>query len=236
MSLLQLEHVDVGYGDYQVLWDISLTVEAGEVVGLLGANGSGKSTLFNAISGLVPPRAGRARFDGVDLFATPTHSRAALGMVHVLERRCVFPDMTVQQNLILGAWHPAARAVRQQSIDNAYALFPRLHERRAQRAKSLSGGEQQMLALARGLMAQPTLMLVDEPFLGLMPQAVKDIKQLFAQLQQRGIAVLFIEQDVSQSLDMADRLYVLDSGGIGLSGPSRSLRADPRLAEILLGA
>jgi branched-chain amino acid transport system ATP-binding protein len=170
--LLEVRDLEVAYGDYQVVWGVSLSVAAGESVALLGPNGSGKSTVVNTISGLLAAKAGDIRFEGTSLRARPTHVRASLGIAHVLERRRVFPHLTVLQNLMLGAWHPAAKAARARTLDRVFTLFPRLSESRSQLARTLSGGEQQMLALGRGLMALPRLLMVDEPFLGLAPRVV----------------------------------------------------------------
>ena len=167
--LLEVKDLEVAYGDYQVVWGVSLGVAAGESVALLGPNGSGKSTVVNTITGLVRAKSGDIRFDGSSLIGRPTHDRAPLGIAHVLERRRVFPHLTVMQNLALGAWHPAAKAARAGTLERVFALFPRLIERKDQLARTLSGGEQQMLALGRGLMSLPRLLMVDEPFLGLAP-------------------------------------------------------------------
>ena len=171
--LLEVDGLEVAYGDYQVVWGVSLGVAAGESVALLGPNGSGKSTVVNTITGLVDAKAGDIRLDGNSLVGRPVHQRAPLGLAHVLERRRVFPHLTVMQNLALGAWHPAAKAARGGSLERVFALFPRLQERQAQLARTLSGGEQQMLALGRGLMSLPRLLMVDEPFLGLAPQVME---------------------------------------------------------------
>src|SRR5882757_2631615 len=194
--LLDVENLEVAYGDYQVVWGVSLGVEPGESVALLGPNGSGKSTVVNTISGLMRAKAGDVVFDGVSLTRQPTHARAALGIAHVLERRRVFPHLTVLQNLTLGAWHPAAKAARGATLQRVYALFPRLAERQSQLARTMSGGEQQMLAIARGLMALPRLLMVDEPFLGLAPQVMQQMQAVFETLKGEGMAILFIEQNV----------------------------------------
>src|ERR1700726_4765055 len=191
--LLEVRDLEVAYGEYQVVWGVSLSVAAGESVALLGPNGSGKSTVVNTISGLVAAKAGEIRFDGLSLNARPTHVRASLGIAHVLERRRVFPHLTVLQNLTLGAWHPAARAARARSTERVFGLFPRLLERRSQLARTLSGGEQQMLALGRGLMALPRLLMVDEPFLGLAPQVAQQLQSVFEILKSEGMAILVIE-------------------------------------------
>jgi branched-chain amino acid transport system ATP-binding protein len=233
--LLEVKDLEVAYGDYQVVWSVSLAVAPGECVALLGPNGSGKSTVVNTVSGLVPAKAGDIRFEGASLVGRPTHARAGLGIAHVLERRRVFPHLTVLQNLVLGAWHPAARTARAKTLDRVYALFPRLAERQGQLARTLSGGEQQMLALGRGLMAVPRLLMVDEPFLGLAPQVVEQMKDVFAAIRREGIAILFIEQNVRLALSMAARGYVLESGRLAAEGASGALIDSPEVRRIFLG-
>ncbi|KAB2920697.1 MAG: ABC transporter ATP-binding protein [Hyphomicrobiaceae bacterium] len=233
--LLEVKDLEVAYGDYQVVWGVSLGVGAGESVALLGPNGSGKSTVVNTISGLVRAKAGDIRFEGTSLVGRPTHDRAPLGIAHVLERRRVFPHLTVLQNLSLGAWHPAAKAARGQSLDRVFVLFPRLLERKGQLARTLSGGEQQMLALARGLMALPRLLMVDEPFLGLAPQVMAQMKDVFDKLKSEGMAILFIEQNVRLALSMASRGYILESGRLAIDGPSSALIDSPEVRRIFLG-
>jgi branched-chain amino acid transport system ATP-binding protein len=233
--LLEVEDLEVAYGDYQVVWGVSLAVAAGESVALLGPNGSGKSTVVNTISGLLRAKSGDIRFDGASLVGQPPDARASIGIAHVLERRRVFPHLTILQNLTLGAWHPAARAVRARSMDRVFSLFPRLSERKSQLARTLSGGEQQMLALARGLMALPRLLMVDEPFLGLAPQVMQQMKGAFEKLQGEGMAILFIEQNVRLALSMAARGYILESGRLAAAGPSASLIESAEVRRIFLG-
>src|SRR6201993_1653996 len=203
--LLEVSDLEVADGDYQVVWGVSLAVAAGESVALLGPNGSGKSTVVNTISGLVPVKAGDIRFDGLSLVGRPTHARAGIGIAHVLERRRVFPHLTVLQNLLLGAWHARAKPTRAKTAERVFGLFPRLKERRNQLARTLSGGEQQMLAIGRGLMALPRLLMVDEPFLGLAPQVIEEIERAFERLKGEGVEILFIEQNVRLALSMAGR-------------------------------
>ena len=179
---------------------------------------AGKSTVVNTISGLLAAKAGDIRFDGATLNARPAHARASVGIAHVLERRRVFPHLTVLQNLTLGAWHAAAKAARAQSLERVFSLFPRLSEYTGRVAGTLSGGEQQMLALGRGLMALPRLLMVDEPFLGLAPRVVEQMRLVFQALQREGIAILFIEQNVRLALSMAGRGYVLESGRLAIEG------------------
>jgi branched-chain amino acid transport system ATP-binding protein len=233
--LLEVENLEVAYGDYQVVWGVSLAVAAGESVALLGPNGSGKSTVVNTISGLLPAKAGDIRFNGMSLVGRPTHARAPLGIAHVLERRRVFPHLTVQQNLLLGAWHSAARAARGETAQRIFGLFPRLLERQNQLARTLSGGEQQMLAIGRGLMALPRLLMVDEPFLGLAPQVAQQLQSVFETLKSEGMAILFIEQNVRLALSMAGRGYILEGGRLAIAGPAATLVDSPEVRRIFLG-
>jgi branched-chain amino acid transport system ATP-binding protein len=234
--LLEVKDLEVAYGDYQVVWGVSLAVNAGESVALLGPNGSGKSTVVNAISGLVRAKAGSIVFDGTELAGKPAYARAPLGMAHVLERRRVFPHLTVLQNLQLGAWHEGAKAAREQTLERVYQLFPRMRERKNQLARTLSGGEQQMLAIGRGLMSQPRLLMVDEPLLGLAPQVMQQMRRVFEALKAEGMAILFIEQNVRVALSMASRGYVLESGRLAIAGPSDELLASPELRRIFVGS
>jgi branched-chain amino acid transport system ATP-binding protein len=233
--LLEVRELEVAYGEYQVVWGVSLSVAAGESVALLGPNGSGKSTVVNTISGLLAAKAGDIRFDGATLNARPAHARASVGIAHVLERRRVFPHLTVLQNLTLGAWHVAAKAARAQSLERVFSLFPRLSEYKGHVAGTLSGGEQQMLALGRGLMALPRLLMVDEPFLGLAPRVVEQMRLVFQALQREGIAILFIEQNVRLALSMAGRGYVLESGRLAIEGDATTLINSPEVRRIFLG-
>jgi branched-chain amino acid transport system ATP-binding protein len=233
--LLEVENLEVAYGDYQVVWGVSLTVGPGESVALLGPNGSGKSTVVNTISGLLPVKAGDIRFNGVSLAHRPTHARAPLGIAHVLERRRVFPHLTVLQNLMLGAWHSAARAARAETSERIFGLFPRLLERRTQLARTLSGGEQQMLAIGRGLMALPRLLMVDEPFLGLAPQVAQQLQSVFETLKREGMAILFIEQNVRLALSIASRGYILEGGRLAIAGAADTLADSPEVRRIFLG-
>lgn len=233
--LLEVKDLEVAYGDYQVVWGVSLTVAPGESVALLGPNGSGKSTVVNTISGLNKAKAGAIVFDAQDITRAPTHMRAPLGIAHVLERRRVFPHLTVLQNLKLGAWHPRAKAAREASLKRVFGLFPRLAERSDQLARTMSGGEQQMLAISRGLMSMPRLLMVDEPFLGLAPQVMEQMQEVFERLKREGMAILFIEQNVRLALAMATRGYILESGRLAITGPSRTLLESPEVRRIFLG-
>lgn len=234
--MLSVERLDVAYGDYQVLWGAELGMAAGEIVAVLGPNGAGKSTLVNSISGLLRPRAGTITFEGGRIDGLPAHRAAALGIAHVLERRRLFPFLSVYDNVLLGAHNPRARPHREESLARLEALLPLLKTRRAQLAHTLSGGEQQMVAIARGLMAQPKLLMLDEPFLGLSPRMVDEIGALVRRIRdEQGISVLFIEQNVELSLRLADRGVVLESGRTVLSGPSAELLRSAEVKRIFLG-
>ncbi len=234
--MLKVSDVEVAYGDFQVIWGVSLEVKAGEVVSLLGPNGSGKSTIFNTISGLIKPKAGAIEFEGRRIDHQPAHRIVRAGLAHILERRRVFPYLSVRQNLWLGGYNPKARPHRQETLDQVYALFPRLRERQDQAAFSLSGGEQQMLALGRGLMARPKLLMVDEPFLGLSPMVAKQMMDALARISEAGVAILFIEQNVQVALSMSHRGYILESGRLVLDGTSESLLKSDEVKRIFLGA
>ncbi len=234
--MLKVSNIEVSYGDYQVIWGVSLEVGEGEVVSLLGPNGSGKSTVFNTISGLLKPRSGSIEFTGKRIDGQATHDIVRLGLAHILERRRVFPYLSVRENLWLGAYHPDAKPHREQTLAQVYALFPRLRERERQMAHSLSGGEQQMLALGRGLMSRPRLLMVDEPFLGLAPGVVQEMKDVFARINADGVSILFIEQNVQVALNMSSRGYILESGRLALDGASADLLNSTEVKRIFLGA
>ena len=235
--MLEARGLDVLYGDYQILWEAELRAEPGEVVAILGPNGAGKSTLMNTLSGLIRPRRGSVTFKGQSIAGLPPHRIVPLGIAHVLERRRLFPFMTVRENLLLGGYHPAARARREASLADVEALFPFLRARADQLGHTLSGGEQQMLAIARGLMARPELLMIDEPFLGLAPRIVEQIAEVIRALnRERGLTVVFIEQNVELALGMAHRGYVLESGRNVIQGPSASLLGSPEVKRIFLGA
>jgi len=233
--MLKVSNIEVSYGDYQVIWGVSLEVGEGEVVSLLGPNGSGKSTIFNTISGLLKPRSGSIEFTGKRIDGQATHDIVRLGLAHILERRRVFPYLSVRDNLWLGAYHPDARPHREQTLEEVYGMFPRLRERERQMAHSLSGGEQQMLALGRGLMSRPRLLMVDEPFLGLAPAIVQEMKDVFARINADGVSILFIEQNVQVALDMSTRGYILESGRLALAGASAELLNSAEVKRIFLG-
>ena len=233
--MLKVSNIEVSYGDYQVIWGVSLEVGEGEVVSLMGPNGCGKSTIFNTISGLLKPVSGSIEFVGQRIDGQATHDIVRLGLAHILERRRVFPYLSVRENLWLGAYHPDARPHRQETLKRVYTLFPRLRERERQVAHSLSGGEQQMLALGRGLMSRPRLLMVDEPFLGLAPAIVEEMKVAFRQVNEEGVSILFIEQNVQVALNMSRRGYILESGRLALDGPSAELLNSAEVKRIFLG-
>ncbi|MCP4980146.1 MAG: ABC transporter ATP-binding protein [Gammaproteobacteria bacterium] len=233
--LLEIKNIDVLYDDFQVIWDVSLDVQPGEMVALLGPNGSGKSTILNTISNLIGHNKGQIFFDDALISNQPTFTRTRMGISHVLERRRVFPHLSVLQNLLLGAWHEQARAARAESLENIYRLFPKLEARSAQLAHTMSGGEQQMLAIARGLMGLPKLLMVDEPFLGLSPMVVKDLIGIFKNIVSEGISILFVEQNVRLALSMADRGYVLESGRLVIAGDSVDLVDNEMVLKVFLG-
>ena len=235
-ALLTVDALDVAYGDFQVLWQAELRVDEGEIVAVLGPNGAGKSTLMNTISGLLTPRAGRITFLDKRIDGVPAHRTVGEGIAHVLERRRLFPFLTVLDNVVLGAHNPRARAHRDQTLARVEALFPVIKARRAQLAGTLSGGEQQMVAIARGLMARPKLLMIDEPFLGLAPLVVQELGGLVRRIRdEEGISVVFIEQNVELALRLADRGYVLESGRTILSGPSAELLQSDEVRRIFLG-
>ena len=233
--MLKVSDIEVSYGDYQVVWGVSLHVGAGEVVSLLGPNGSGKSTIFNTISGLIKPKAGTIEFDGARIDHQPSHEIVGRGLSHILERRRVFPHLSVRQNLWLGGYNSQARPHREETMEQIFDQFPRLRERQSQLANSLSGGEQQMLALGRGLMSRPKLLMVDEPFLGLSPAVAKGMADALARINDTGVSVLFIEQNVQVALSMSHRGYILESGRLVLSGESETLLKSNEVKRIFLG-
>lgn len=233
--LLDIKNIDVLYDDFQVIWDISINVDKAEMVALLGPNGSGKSTILNTISNLVEHKNGTINFENNLISNIPTYKRTELGISHVLERRRVFPHLTVKQNLLLGAWHPKAKDELSNSLEKIYKIFPKLETRSTQLAKTMSGGEQQMLAIARGMMGLPKLLMVDEPFLGLSPMVMKDLIKIFKNIVKEGISILFVEQNVRLALSMADRGYVLESGRLVIHGNSEELIDNEKVTKVFLG-
>ena len=234
--LLNIKNIDVAYDDYQVIWNISLNVKEGEIVALLGPNGSGKSTILNSISGLIKIKTGEINFNNIPIHKFETYQRVGVGISHVLERRRVFPYLTVLQNLLLGAYHEKAKAEREKSLEDVYNFFPKLKDRSNQIANTMSGGEQQMLAIGRGLMGMPKLLMVDEPFLGLAPLVIEDLKLIFKKIAERGIAILFVEQNVRLALSMANRGYILESGRLVIDGASKDLLDSKEVKRVFLGS
>ena len=234
--LLNIKNIDVAYDDYQVIWNVSLSVKEGEMVALLGPNGSGKSTVLNSISGLIKIKNGEIDFNNIPIHKFETYQRVGVGISHVLERRRVFPYLTVLQNLLLGAYHEKAKAEREKSLQDIYNFFPKLKDRSNQIANTMSGGEQQMLAIGRGLMGMPKLLMVDEPFLGLAPLVIEDLKLIFKKIAERGIAILFVEQNVRLALSMANRGYILESGRLVIDGASKDLLDSKEVKRVFLGS
>jgi len=233
--LLEVSGLDVAYGDVQVLWDISFSVVEGKVIAVVGSNGAGKTTLLKTISGILSPRKGEIRFraERLDLLAPQEVVRR--GVIHVPEGRRLFPDMTVEENLVMGAYHRGKDPEIGADLDHVYELFPRLRERRRQKAGSLSGGEQQMVTIARGLMGRPRLFLIDEMSLGLAPLIVDNLVEIVAAINQEGTTVLLVEQDVQLALENSDYAYILETGRVAKEGPSGELLKDPEIKDIYLG-
>lgn len=233
--MLRVENLDVGYGDLQVLWDVSFEVREGEIVVLLGANGAGKTTTLKAVSSLLKPARGAVTFQGTRLDTIPAHRVIEFGLAHVPEGRRLFPEMSVEENLILGSLAADAKAERTRSMAWVYDLFPRLKQRRIQPAGTLSGGEQQMLAIGRGLMSRPKLIMFDEPSLGLSPLLVRDVFNIVEAVNKEGVTVLLVEQNVKHTLSICDRAYVLENGRITLSGTGGELLDNDHVREAYLG-
>lgn len=233
--MFEVRNIDVSYGSTQVLWGVSMSVADGEIISLMGPNGSGKSTVFKAIIGLVKITAGTITRDGQDLTRVPTHEMAGLGIGLILERRRLFPAMTVKENLLMGAFHRSARTQIAKNLKWVESLFPILRERRNQAAGRLSGGEQQMVAIARGLMASPKLIMMDEPFLGLAPLIVELIADIIKKINANGILVLFNEQNVRLSLSISHRGYLIESGRIVLEGTGEEMLNHDMIKKVYLG-
>ena len=235
MSQLELAGVDVFYGDLPALQSVDLVVEAGETLSVVGANGAGKTTMLRTISGLLRPRGGEVRFEGERIDRLPCHRVVERGVVHVPEGRKIFPSLAVRENLELGSYTRAARAKRAESLGRVFALFPRLRERQAQAAGTLSGGEQQMLAIGRALMSRPRLLMLDEPSLGLAPLLVKEIFSTIAAINRDGITVLLVEQNTRQALALSRRGYVLENGRVALVGTGADLLGNEHVKRAYLG-
>lgn len=233
--MISVKELDAGYGDIQVLRGVSLEINEGEIVSLVGANAAGKSTMVKALSGIIKPWRGQVLFDGVRVDTLEPHEIVELGIIQVPEGRRLFPQMSVLENLLLGAYTPRARGDYEKTLRDILEMFPILKERQNQLAGSLSGGEQQMCAIGRGLMAKPKLLMLDEPSLGLAPILVAQVLSMVKAIREQGVTVLLVEQNVRQSLALADRGYVLENGRIVMEGPSAALLADDRLRQAYLG-
>ena len=235
VAKLAVAGLQAGYGDVQVLWDVSLEVEPGEIVCVVGSNGAGKTTALRCISGLLPARAGAVRVDGADLTNAAPAALLEAGIAHVPEGRRLFAAMSVRDNLLMGAYRRADKAEIQRDLDRVYGLFPILAERRRQDAGTLSGGEQQMCAIGRGLMARPSLLMIDELSLGLAPRAVELLTDALLDINRTGLAILLVEQDVMAALDIAHRAVVIDRGRVTAAGPAKALASDPSIREAYMG-
>ena len=236
MTLLSIDHVSVNYGAVQAIRDVSFTVGRGEIVTLIGANGAGKSTILRALSGIVRTEAGSIVHDGKSIAGLPPHRIARLGIAHVPEGRGVFANMSVRENLEMGGYTRSSRKEVEESFERVFGLFPRLAERASQLAGTLSGGEQQMLAIGRGLVQRPDLLLLDEPSMGLSPVLVSEIFRMIEEINNAGTTILLVEQNASMALSIADRAYVLETGEIVLSGKASVLLEDPKVRAAYLGA
>ncbi|WP_158863670.1 ABC transporter ATP-binding protein [Leifsonia sp. AG29] len=235
MTLLELKNIRVAYGRIEAIHDMSFTVEEGEIVSLIGANGAGKSTTMKTISGILNPSAGHILFDGEDITKMKAHIRVVRGISQAPEGRGIFPGMTVLENLDMGAFGRKDRSNMSEDFDRVFSLFPRLAERKTQVGGTMSGGEQQMLAIGRALMSKPRLLLLDEPSMGLAPQFIRQIFSIITEINQQGTTVLLVEQNANQALARAHRAFVLETGNITRSGTGRELLADPAIKEAYLG-
>ena len=233
--MLELSQVTAGYGAFTALWDVSLRVNQGEAVAVVGPNGAGKTTLLRAVSGLIAPRAGRVTFEGAELAGKPAYEIVAHGIAHVPEGRRLFPQLTVAENLKMGAFLPAARGHFHESLERVFTLFPVLAERSAQRAGSLSGGEQQMLAIGRALMAAPRLVLADEMSQGLAPVIVQEVYRRLLEVNRRGVTILLVEQNARLAFTLAHVVYVMEQGRVVLEGPAAEVAASEHVQRAYLG-
>ncbi len=234
--MLRIEKLNFSYGDLRVLWDVDLEVKKGEIVTVVGANGAGKSTVLRNVSRLVKPSSGAISLEGADLASMESHEVVGLGVVQVPEARKIFPEMTVVENLRMGSYLKETRKDRERNMERVFTLFPRLAERRTQLGGTMSGGEQQMLAIARGLMANPKVLLMDEPSLGLAPLLVKSIFETILEINRQGTTILLVEQNVYQSLRISHRAYVLETGRVVLSGTGEELLGNEHVKKAFLGA
>lgn len=235
MALLDVHNIDVFYGDVQVIFDLSLHIREGEVVSIIGGNGAGKSTLLKTISGLMQPRKGEISFKSHSIHGAPPEAIVELGVIHVPEGRRLFSLMSVRDNLVVGAYNSRSRVKTDETLESVYRLLPRLRERTHQLAMTLSGGEQQMVAIGRGLMALPRLLMLDEPSLGLAPILIKSIFETVRRIADQGTTVLLVEQDVKHSLSLSDRGYVLEHGRVVMEGNAKDLLEDPHVKTAYLG-
>jgi branched-chain amino acid transport system ATP-binding protein len=235
MALLDVAGLCAGYGDVPVLRGIDLSIASGSITALIGANGAGKTTLLRTISGIIPTEAGTIRYDGQDIVGMPPQDIVRAGLVQVPEGRRLFPDMTVLENLLVGSSSPAARLKRDENLAMVFELFPKVRDRRAQLSGTLSGGEQQMVAIARALMASPRLLLLDETSLGLAPIVVDEIFVAVRRLAAQGLTILVVEQNTALALEVADHGYVLEQGRFAIQGAASSLAADPQVKQAYLG-
>ncbi|MBN9217664.1 MAG: ABC transporter ATP-binding protein [Mesorhizobium sp.] len=233
--LLEVNNLEVAYGDVGALWGVSIHVDPGTIVAIVGANGAGKTTLLKTISGLLKPKRGEVFLNGVPLAGKAPEAIAGMGIAHVPEGRGLFRQMTVLENLELGAFQPKVRKHFRQSLEKAYTLFPRLKERAGQKAGSLSGGEQQMLAIARATMSDPSLLILDEPSLGLSPIVVQQMFSLIETLHRQGVTILLVEQNIHQALKVADYAFVLKTGELAMQGTGADLIADPEIQKAYMG-
>jgi branched-chain amino acid transport system ATP-binding protein len=235
MGFLEVNNIDVSYGDVQVIFDLSMHIEEGEVVSIIGGNGAGKSTLLRTISGLMKPSSGQIYFKGRSMHTLPPEEIVNRGIVHVPEGRRLFSLMTIKDNLIVGAYNKEADKYKEQTLAQVYEMLPRLKERENQTALTMSGGEQQMVAIGRGLMARPKILMLDEPSLGLAPVLINSIFETIRKIADQGTTVLLVEQDVNHSLRLSDRGYVLEHGRIALEGRADELLGNPHIKEAYLG-
>jgi branched-chain amino acid transport system ATP-binding protein len=233
--MLSLSSVSAGYGSFQALFGVSLDVARGEAVGVIGPNGAGKTTLMRVISGILPMQGGTMNIEGLDMSGLPAHRVVEQGIAHVPENRRLFPRLSVEENLRIGAFIPSARARFSEQLDWVYQLFPRLKDRRSQLAGTMSGGEQQMCAIARALMSKPKVLLMDEPSAGLAPIVVQQVFELVHRIRAEGLTVLIVEQNVQQVLDVVDRAYLLEVGAIKLSGTAAELKHNSFIREAYMG-
>ena len=233
--MLEVKKLNAGYGNIQILWDVSLKVNEGEIVALIGGNGAGKSTLVRTITGLLPANSGTMEFLGKSIEGLEPHKIAELGISHIPEGRKIFTDMSVMENLEMGAYPKNAWKNKKQTLKRVYEMFPRLKEREKQLARTFSGGEQQMLAMGRGLMSQPKLCIIDEPSNGLAPMVVKEVFEIIQSMRKQGITILLIEQNVKQTLEISDRAYVLENGRIVMEGDCATCLASEHIKKAYLG-